>query len=196
MTDRSNAKKNTLGNQCRYRDWGDDARNPDRMKNKKQKQSRSLDIVSEVLGLKDCCHSCKNSNHILNHFNDDFNASIEFVDNCRDKTESKRWKNKENLCQFIASEYKKCRIGFKMVNGAKKDVVDWQINGVKLCRKSFVACYGISHFFLDQVVYLLKANGDDTSFASHKPYKDSFVPKLTYMEMKSTFEENYVDPGQ
>lgn len=189
--------KNSLGNTNRFRSWEDDKRNPDRKINRRIKQENSISIVNDVLCISDCCaRGDAEGNHILNHFKNDFNSAIEFVESCRDKSASKRFKNKENLCQFIASEYKKCRTGTITVtnNGGKKDVVDWQINGVKLCRKLFMASYGISKFFLDHVVSLLKENGDDVSFESFKPYKDSDAPKMTFLEAKAKFEENFIDP--
>lgn len=100
----------------------------------------------KVLELDDCCAACRSqqTSHVVSHYTSkdgktDWTGAMDFIQECRTRTLSK---SKAEIYTFMLGEYKRCRqTTIKRKRDRQYDsladnidVMDYNINGVQLCR--------------------------------------------------------------
>ena len=96
-------------------------------------------------------------------------------------------------------EYVRCYKGNKTIqskDGSQKvcHIMEWSIDGVKLCRESFASCYGVTTDLLDLIAKAMKMTHNPSMETDRNPTEKSTPVRATIAEMEMLIDENLLNP--
>ena len=149
----------------------------------------NLTMFSDI----NCCEKAKNSkeNHLMNHFrqhddSSDFNAAYKFVCDLR---RSIMAKTDDEMNAFISQECRRCCIPAD--SNTKRLIMNYEISGVQLCRKSFADCYGFPADRLKRAAGRLKQG--KPLVGKMRSFTDATRANFTYAEARDLLATNNCD---
>jgi hypothetical protein len=98
----------------------------------------------------------------------------------------------EKLDNFIQEKMRSAISGEKIsINGKTQFILNWNHDGIQLCRNSYAIIFGISKHQLDLCSAAFKLSETKrVSAISHKELKDSQVHEYTFIETEQMMKEN------
>jgi hypothetical protein len=107
--------------------------------------------------------------------------------------------SKTRLKEFIKMEYVRCYKGSKTIqlkDGSQKvcHIMEWSIDGVKLCRESFARCYSVTTDLLDLIAKAMKMTHNPSMETDRNPTEKTTPARSTIAEMEMLIDENLLNP--
>jgi hypothetical protein len=124
-----------------------------------------------------------------------FNKACALFRDCRSQTFHK---TKIELDRFIQDKFKESIAEIKLSDDNKEVayVMDYSINGIKVCKKSFAAFYGVSVKYLERCSKTLKQSDFRRVYStSHRTFTDDHIHNYTYAETDVLMQTNAPDSG-